>query len=80
MALILCREAHNNVLPNGIEEMEVLGERSIHVAILLSCQDMKTIALQCREIYVVGSKNKKNIRGSTQATIHPLAIIVSMSV
>ena len=39
---------HNSciyLLPIGSEEREVLGVRSIPVAILPSCQDMKTIAL-----------------------------------
>ena len=33
------------LLPTGSEEREVLGVGSIPVAILPSCQDMKTIAL-----------------------------------
>ena len=33
------------LLPTGSEEREVLGVRSIPVAILPSCHDMKTIAL-----------------------------------
>ena len=42
------------LLPTGSEEREVLGFGSIPVAILPSCQDMKIIALQCRDINVVG--------------------------
>ena len=42
-----------------------MGFGSIPVAILPSCPDMKTIAL--KTIYV-GSKNKKHLRGSIQAT------------
>ena len=34
-----------HLLPTGSEEREVLGVGSIPVAILPSCQDMKTIAL-----------------------------------
>ena len=34
-----------NLLPTGSEEREVLGVGSIPVAILPSCQDLKTIAL-----------------------------------
>ena len=34
-----------HMLPTGSEEREVLGVGSIPVAILPSCQDMKTIAL-----------------------------------
>ena len=34
-----------DLLPTGSEEKEVLGVGSIPVAILPSCQDMKTIAL-----------------------------------
>ena len=33
------------LLPTGREEREVLGVGSIPVAILPSCQDMKTIAI-----------------------------------
>ena len=33
------------ILPSGSEEREVLGVGSIPVAILPSCQDMKTIIL-----------------------------------
>ena len=33
------------LLPTGSEELEVFGAGSIPVAILPSCQDMKTIAL-----------------------------------
>ena len=33
------------LLPNGSEEREVFGDRSIPVAILPSCQDMKTAAM-----------------------------------
>ena len=29
---------------------------------------------------ILGSKNKKQLRGSTHATIHPLAIILTMAV
>ena len=43
-----------DLLPTGSEEREVLGVGCIPVAILSSCQDMKTIALQCREINIVG--------------------------
>ena len=43
-----------HLLPTGSEEREVLGVGSIPVAILPSRQDMKTIALQCREINIVG--------------------------
>ena len=42
------------LMPTGNEEKEVLGVGSIPVAILPSCQDVKTIALECREIYIVG--------------------------
>ena len=46
------------LLPTGSEEREVLGLRSIPVAILPSCQDnihiMENIALLCREINIVG--------------------------
>ena len=45
-----------------------MGFGSIPVAILPSCPDMKTIAL--KTIYV-GSKNKKHLRGSIQATYSP---------
>ena len=42
------------LLPTGSEEREVLGVGCISVAILPSCQDMKTIALQGTEINIVG--------------------------
>ena len=35
----------HGILPTGSEEREVLGVGSIPVAILPSCQDMKTFAL-----------------------------------
>ena len=44
MIEVICQwELH--LLPTGSEEREVLGVGSIPVAILPSCQDMKTIAL-----------------------------------
>ena len=46
--------AEGVLLPTGSEEREVLGFGSIPVAILPSCQDMKTIALQRKEINIVG--------------------------
>ena len=44
----------NDLKPTRSEQREVFGVESIPVAILPSCQDMKTIALQCREINIVG--------------------------
>ena len=41
-------------LPTGSEEREVLGVGSIPIAILPSCQYIKTIALQGRDIDMVG--------------------------
>ena len=64
-----------SLLPAGSEERGVLGVGSIPVAILPSCQDIKT-ALHKHDIWL-GSKNKKHPRGSTQATILPLAIILT---
>ena len=32
-----------------------------------------------RKLILLGSKNKKHLRGSTQATIHPLAIILTVA-
>ena len=51
------------------------------VAILPSYQNMKIIALWLHiYIYIyMGSKNKKHLRVSTQATIHPLAIILNVA-
>ena len=63
------------LLPTGSEESGVLWIGSIPGAILSSCQDMTIIALQLHEYtcsWVV--KNKKHLRDSTQAIIHPLAI------
>ena len=52
--------------------------RSIPVVILLSCQDMKNIALQLhKHEYSWVVKIKKHLKGSTQATILPLAITVT---
>ena len=42
------------LLPTGSEEREVLGVGGTPVAILPSCQNMKTVALKCREINIVG--------------------------
>ena len=41
------------LLPTGREGREVLGLGSILVAILPSCQDMKNIALLCRDVNIV---------------------------
>ena len=59
---------------------DVLGVGSIPVEILPSCQDVKNIELR---LYIykhvkLGSENKKHFRSSTQATIHPLAIILTV--
>ena len=45
LLLQIIAEIISNLLPTGSEEREVLGVGSIPVAILPSCQDMKTIAL-----------------------------------
>ena len=42
------------LLPTGSEERELLGAGSIPVAILPSCQDMKTIALKFINMNIVG--------------------------
>ena len=54
---------------------------SIPIAILPSCQDMKLLHYICINVSTVelGSKNKKQLRGSTQATIHPFAIIPTVA-
>ena len=39
------RQGYNDLLPTGIEERGIFEVWSIPVAILLSCQDMKIIAL-----------------------------------
>ena len=52
--------ASNYLLPTGSEERGVLGVGSIPVAILPSCQDMKTIAFCLHEreyIWVVKKRN-----------------------
>ena len=50
---------------------------SIPVAILLCYQDYCIIiTLIC---LLLGSKNKKHLKVSTQATIHPLAIVLTMA-
>ena len=65
------------LLPTGSEEREVLGHRSIPVAILPTCQYMKMMHHNYIDMNIVGSKHKKHLGGSTQATIHPLAIILT---
>ena len=42
------------LLPIGSVEREVLGDGSIPVAILPSCQNMKIIALQLHSMNIVG--------------------------
>ena len=54
-------------MKHGIEERGVLGVGSIPVAIIPSCHDMKTIALQLhKHEYSWVVKDKKQLRGSTQ--------------
>ena len=65
------------LLPTGSEEREVFGVESIFVAILPSCQYMKILHYNCTDMNITGSKNKKHLRGSTQAIIHPLGIILT---
>ena len=65
------------LLPTGREERGVLGMGSIFVAIHPSCQDMKTTALYFHKQIFLGSKIKKHLRSSTQATILPLAFILT---
>ena len=69
-----------NLPPTGSEGHTVLQTGSIHVAILTSCQILCNSAFQkplsC--IYL-GGKNKKHLRGSTQAIICPLDIILTMT-
>ena len=65
---------NTNLLPTGSEEHEVSQTGSIQVAILPSCQSFTIVLQLC--IYL-GSKNKKHLRGSSQVTIHPLAIILT---
>ena len=52
ICLLVANYLYQNLLPTGSEEREVFGVGSIPVAILPSCQDIKTIALLCREITV----------------------------
>ena len=42
------------LLPTESEEREVLGVGSIIVAIIPSCQDMKTIAIYSKNLNIVG--------------------------
>ena len=67
------------LLPAGSEEKEVLGVGSIPVAILPSCQYHNIASYFHRHEYSLGSENKKHLRGSTQGTILPLAIILTMA-
>ena len=67
-----------HLLPTGSEVRGVLGVGSIPVAILPSRQVMKTIALHKHEYSLV--IKIRNTSGSTEATIHPLAIILTAAV
>ena len=72
----------DNLLPTGSEQREVLGFGRIPVAILPSCQDMKTVALQLHRhkcSWVVKIK-KKHLRGSARVTILPVAITLSTGI
>ena len=71
----VCDTKH--LVPTRSEERGVLGIGSIPIAILPTCQDVKDIALQSHKHVKLGSKNKKQLRGSTQATIYPLSIILT---
>ena len=64
-------------LPTGSEEKGVLEVGSIPIAILPPCQSKKLLHHNCIDMNKVGSKNKKHLRGSTQATTHTLAIILT---
>ena len=64
-----------HLLPTGSEGRGGEGIGSIHVVILHSYQDGENIALELHKRVWLGSKNKEHLRGSTQVTIHPLAII-----
>ena len=62
------------LFPTGSEEREVLGIGSISVAILPSCQVIKTIAFYVhKQEYSWAVK----IRNRSEATIHPLATILT---
>ena len=65
------------LLPSGNEERGVFGFGSIPVALFPSCHYVKILYHNCIDVNIVGNKNKKHLRGSTQATIHPLAIILT---
>ena len=58
----------NVLLPIRSEEREVLGERRIPVAILPSCQDMKTIALQWHKR---GYNWVVKMRNTSEAVLRP---------
>ena len=62
------------LLPNGSEKKGVWGVGNIHV--LPSCQDMISY-LDKPEYNYLGSKNKNHYRGSTEATMHPLSVILT---
>ena len=64
----MCEVSVCDLLPTGSEEREVLGVRSIPVAILPSCRDMNPIALQLHEheySWVV------KIRNTSEAVFRP---------
>ena len=69
----------HDLLTTGSEERRVLGLGSIPVAIV-PYQYMKLLHHTCLDMSIIdrlGGKNKKHPRCSIQATIHPLAIILS---
>ena len=66
-----------SLLPTGSEERGVLGVGYILLAILLSYQDVRNIASQLHKHVLLCSRNEKHLRGSTQATISLLDIILT---
>ena len=68
----------HSLLPTGSEERGVFRVWSIPVRILPFSLELKTLALQLhKHEYGWRVKNKKHLRGRTQATIQPLAIILT---
>ena len=64
-----------NLLPSGSEQHEVLLFGSISEGILQAHHLI--VQIEENMLVYLGSKNKKHHRGSTQATIHPLAIMLT---
>ena len=72
------RQFDYSLLPTGSEEREVLGVRSIPVAILFSFQDMKTIALYLHKQEYSCVVKKRNTSDAILRPQYTIRALVSM--